>query len=67
MLSNNPNLMIAEPNIANIQKRGIESFLYNPIYKNRNLQGVGDILEEASMTTNVLNPKKFANDNFWNR
>ena len=54
---NNPKFMFASPNIANIQKRGIESFLYNPIYKNRNLQGVGDILEEASMTTNVLNPK----------
>ena len=54
---NNPKFMFASPNIANIQKRGIESFLYNPIYKNRNLQGVGDILEEASLTTNVLNPK----------
>ena len=54
---NNPQFMSPEVNFLNQAKRGIESFLYNPKYADRNLAGVGDILNEAQMTTRVLDPK----------
>ena len=54
---NNPAFMSPEVNFLNQQKRGIESFLYDPKFVNRNLAGVGDILDEAQMTTRVLDPK----------
>ena len=54
---NNPAFMSPEVNFLNQQKRGIESFLYDPKFVNRNLAGVGDILDEAQMTTRVLDPE----------
>ena len=54
---NNPQFMSPEVNFLNQAKRGIESFLYNPKYADKNLAGVGDILNEAQMTTRVLDPK----------
>jgi hypothetical protein len=63
-LITNPNLMVAEPTFMNTAKRGIESFLYNPSNRLRNLRGVGDILDEAGMTTTVLDPKTLAMSTF---
>jgi len=54
---NNPAFMSPEVNFLNQNKRGIESFLYDPKFVNRNLAGVGDILDEAQMTTRVLDPE----------
>jgi hypothetical protein len=63
-LITNPNLMVAEPTFMNTAKRGIESFLYNPSNRLRNLRGVGDILDEAGMTTTVLDPKTLSMSTF---
>ena len=63
-LITNPNLMTAEPTFMNVAKRGIESFFYNPNNRLRNLRGVGDILDEASMSTTVLDPKTLSMSTF---
>jgi len=63
-LITNPNLMTAEPTFMNVAKRGIESFFYNPSNRLRNLRGVGDILDEASMSTTVLDPKTLSMSTF---
>ena len=56
--------MFPEPTFMNTAKRGIESFLYNPSNRLRNLRGVGDILDEAGMTTTVLDPKTLSMSTF---
>ena len=60
----NPNLMFPEPTFMNVAKRGIESFLYNPSNKLKNLPKVGEILDEAGMTTTVLDPKTLSMTTF---
>ena len=60
----NPNLMFPEPTFMNVAKRGIESFLYNPSNKLKNLPKVGEILDEAGMTTTVLDPRTLSMTTF---
>jgi hypothetical protein len=63
-LITNPYLMTAEPTFMNVAKRGIESFLYNPSNKLKNLPKVGEILDEAGMTTTVLDPRTLSMTTF---